>query len=183
MFFDPTKDVTKLLARFLVRCRCEACTSPSRRDTPIVAWHKVPGKASSTGRIFWGGTSPRHFVPGYGRIVPPGHFKQASAVYTLDWPRAELANQIGDNRHEPIDHGPMPHAIFTSPESAGVGATEEELKQSRKPYFAACVPFISTTKGRDVKEEYGLWKLLIARPQNPGPLNRRLPALPCSCTP
>ena len=121
-------------------------------------------------------------MPGYGRIVLPGHFKQASAVYTLDWPRAELANQIADNRHEPIDHGPMPHAIFTSPESAGVGATEEELKQSRKPYFAACVPFISTTKGRDVKEEYGLWKLLIARPQNM-PLNRRLPGLPCSCTP
>jgi mycothione reductase len=73
-----------------------------------------------------------------------------------------LANPIADNRDEPIDYGPMPHAIFTSPESAGVGATEEELKQSRNPYFAASVPFISTTKGRAVKEEHGLWKLLIA---------------------
>jgi mycothione reductase len=31
-----------------------------------------------------------------------------------------LANQIADNRDEPIDYGPMPHSVFTSPESAGV---------------------------------------------------------------
>ena len=31
-----------------------------------------------TGRFFRG-RSPRHFVPGYDRIVPPGHFKQALA--------------------------------------------------------------------------------------------------------
>ncbi len=29
------------------RCRCEPFVSPSRRDRPIVAWHEVPGKASS----------------------------------------------------------------------------------------------------------------------------------------
>lgn len=95
-----------------------------------------------------------------------------------------LANQFADNRDEPIDYGPMPHAIFTSPEIAGVGATEEELKQSRKPYFAASVPFISTTKGRAVKEEHGLGQIThCARPQNPGLPHRRLPGLPCSCTP
>jgi dihydrolipoamide dehydrogenase len=44
-----------------------------------------------------------------------------------------LGNQIAENRDESIDYGPMPHAIFTSPEIAGVGATEEELKKSRKP--------------------------------------------------
>jgi hypothetical protein len=27
-----------------------------------------------TGRNLWGGGCPRHFVPGYDRIVPPGHF-------------------------------------------------------------------------------------------------------------
>jgi mycothione reductase len=73
-----------------------------------------------------------------------------------------LGNQIAENRHEPIDYGPMPHAIFTSPEIAGVGATEEELKKSGKPYLAASVPFTNTTKGRAVKEEHGLCKLLVA---------------------
>ena len=45
--FAPTKGITKLLARSQARCHCEPSASPSRRDTPIVAWHEVPGKASS----------------------------------------------------------------------------------------------------------------------------------------
>jgi mycothione reductase len=73
-----------------------------------------------------------------------------------------LAKQIGESRDEPIDYGPMPHAVFTSPEIAGVGATEEELKKSGASYIAASVPFLDTTKGRAVKEEYGLCKLLVA---------------------
>jgi dihydrolipoamide dehydrogenase len=73
-----------------------------------------------------------------------------------------LVKQIGESRDEPIDYGPMPHAIFTSPEIAGVGATEEELKKSGMSYVAASVPFMNTTKGRAVKEEYGLCKLLVA---------------------
>jgi mycothione reductase len=73
-----------------------------------------------------------------------------------------LAKQIAESRDEPINYGPMPHAVFTSPEIAGVGATEEELKKSRTPYVAASVPFMNTTKGRAVKEEHGLCKLLVA---------------------
>jgi mycothione reductase len=73
-----------------------------------------------------------------------------------------LGDQIAENRNEPIDYGPMPHAIFTSPEIAGVGATEEELKKVGTPYLAASVTFMETTKGRAVKEEHGLCKLLIA---------------------
>ena len=73
-----------------------------------------------------------------------------------------LAQQIGEGRDEPIDYGPMPHAVFTSPEIAGVGATEEELKKSGTSYVATSVPFMNTTKGRAVKEEYGLCKLLVA---------------------
>ena len=73
-----------------------------------------------------------------------------------------LVKQIGEGRDEPIEYGPMPHAVFTSPEIAGVGATEEELKKSGTSYIAASVPFMNTTKGRAVKEEYGLCKILVA---------------------
>jgi len=34
--------------------------------------HTVP-----YGTALWGWRCPRHFVPGYGRIVPPGHFATA----------------------------------------------------------------------------------------------------------
>jgi mycothione reductase len=73
-----------------------------------------------------------------------------------------LANQIAENRDEPIDYGPMPHAVFTTPEIAGVGSTEEELKKGGQTYFAASVPFMNTTKGRAIKEEHGLCKLLVS---------------------
>lgn len=62
----------------------------------------------------------------------------------------------------PIDYGPMPHAVFTLPEVAGVGATEDELKRAGAPYISASYPFSNSTKGRAVKEEYGLCKLLVS---------------------
>jgi mycothione reductase len=73
-----------------------------------------------------------------------------------------LAKQIGGSCHDPIDYGPMPHAVFTSPETAGVGKTEGELKAEKSSYLAAAVPYSNTTKGKAIKEEYGLCKLLIA---------------------
>jgi len=73
-----------------------------------------------------------------------------------------LAKQIGGGCQDPIDYGPMPHAVFTSPETAGVGKTEGELTAEGSRYFAASVPYSSTTKGRAIKEEYGLCKILIA---------------------
>jgi mycothione reductase len=73
-----------------------------------------------------------------------------------------LAKQISGGCQDPIDYGPMPHAVFTSPETAGVGKTEDELKAEGSRYFTAAVPYSSTTKGKAIKEEYGLCKLLSA---------------------
>ncbi|HET9373696.1 MAG TPA: dihydrolipoyl dehydrogenase [Chthoniobacterales bacterium] len=73
-----------------------------------------------------------------------------------------LAKQIGGGCRDPIDYGPMPHAVFTSPETAGVGKTERELKAETSSYLAAAVPYSNTTKGKAIKEESGLCKLLIA---------------------
>ena len=73
-----------------------------------------------------------------------------------------LGKQISGGCYDPIDYGPMPHAVFTSPETAGVGKTEDELKTEGSVYFAASVPYSNTTKGKAIKEEYGLCKLLIA---------------------
>jgi mycothione reductase len=72
-----------------------------------------------------------------------------------------LAKQISGGCQDPIDYGPMPHAVFSSPETAGVGKTEAELKAEGSSYFAAAVPYTNTTKGRAIKEEYGLCKILI----------------------
>jgi mycothione reductase len=73
-----------------------------------------------------------------------------------------LAQLLTGKTQDPIDYGPMPHAVFTMPEIAGVGATEDELKQANTPYAAACYPFSNSTKGRAIKEDYGLCKFLIS---------------------
>jgi mycothione reductase len=73
-----------------------------------------------------------------------------------------LAQLLTGKTKDPIDYGPMPHAVFTSPEVAGVGATEDELKRTGVPYVAASYAFSNATKGRAVKEENGLCKFLIS---------------------
>ena len=64
---------------------------------------------------------------------------------------------------EPLDYGPVPHAVFTEPELAGVGKTEQELIDDGVDYVKATVPFKNVTKGRAIKEQHGLAKLLLAR--------------------
>ena len=73
-----------------------------------------------------------------------------------------LAQLLTGKTRDPIDYGPMPHAVFTLPEIAGVGATEDELKSTDTPYIAASYPFSNSTKGRAVKEEHGLCKFLVS---------------------
>ncbi len=73
-----------------------------------------------------------------------------------------LARLLTGKTRDPIDYGPMPHAVFTLPEIAGVGATEDELKSTNTAYVAASYPFFNSTKGRAVKEEHGLCKFLIS---------------------
>ncbi|MFQ5843458.1 MAG: dihydrolipoyl dehydrogenase family protein, partial [Planctomycetota bacterium] len=74
-----------------------------------------------------------------------------------------LGRQIAGKRDDPIDYGPVPHAIFTSPEIAGVGATGQQLREQRVDHVSAAVGFDSATKGRAIKEEHGLCKLLLDR--------------------
>ncbi|MHC4955874.1 MAG: dihydrolipoyl dehydrogenase family protein [Planctomycetota bacterium] len=64
---------------------------------------------------------------------------------------------------EPLEYGPVPHAVFTEPELAAVGQTEAELKAAGLDYVKATFPFKNVTKGRAIKEEHGLAKLLVAR--------------------
>ena len=73
-----------------------------------------------------------------------------------------LGGLLKGTMKDPIDYGPMPHAVFTLPEVAGVGATEDELGRTGTRYISASYPFSNSTKGRAVKEEYGLCKLLVS---------------------
>jgi dihydrolipoamide dehydrogenase len=63
----------------------------------------------------------------------------------------------------PVDYAAMPHAIFSSPQVAGAGYTEQELKGSNIPYTKAVYPYIRTAMGEAIEDRDGFAKLLASK--------------------
>ncbi len=63
----------------------------------------------------------------------------------------------------PIVYPPMPHAIFTHPQVAGVDKTEDELKKKGVDYVVGLNPYKSSAMGMALLSEYGFCKLLFER--------------------
>lgn len=61
----------------------------------------------------------------------------------------------------PINYPPMPHAIFSNPQVAGIGKTEEELKQSKTKYFIGKCNYRNSAMGSALLSEYGFCKLIF----------------------
>jgi mycothione reductase len=65
----------------------------------------------------------------------------------------------------PVDYTAIPHAIFTSPQIAAVGATEQSLKRQGKKvkedYLKSIYPFINTGMGLAIEDHEGFVKFLV----------------------
>lgn len=59
-----------------------------------------------------------------------------------------------------FDDTAMPHAVFSNPEIAGVGSTEQELEDAGRDYVAATHEYSKTGKGMALKED-GFAKVLV----------------------
>ena len=75
-----------------------------------------------------------------------------------------LRTQIPEPTPEPIEYGPVPHAVFTHPQVAGVGATEDELAGQGVDYVAGIGRYAKTTMGMARGGGPGFAKILIDRP-------------------
>lgn len=64
---------------------------------------------------------------------------------------------------EPIQYPPIPHAIFSHPQVAGVGKTEEELKAEGVDYVAGVNPYSKSAMGMALLSDHGFCKILIDR--------------------
>jgi dihydrolipoamide dehydrogenase len=62
---------------------------------------------------------------------------------------------------EPIRYPPVPHAIFTHPQVAGVGKTEEQLRAEGIDYVAGVNPYAKSAMGMALLAEGGFVKILI----------------------
>ena len=71
-----------------------------------------------------------------------------------------VARNIFGEEPEPVDYSAMPYAVFGSPEVAGVGATEDELRAADREYATNTYRFDETARG-DAMGADGFVKVLI----------------------
>lgn len=75
-----------------------------------------------------------------------------------------LFNEVfGNKTGQPIKYPPIPHAVFTYPQVAAVGKTEEELKTAKIDYVVGLNPYRSSAMGMALLSDHGFCKLLIER--------------------
>jgi dihydrolipoamide dehydrogenase len=73
--------------------------------------------------------------------------------------RTAARNIFGDDL-EPVDYSAMPFAVFASPEVAGVGASESDLRDADREYAMNTYSYEDTARGDAMKAE-GFVKVLI----------------------
>jgi len=64
-------------------------------------------------------------------------------------------------RRKAVDYYPMPHAIFTNPQVAGVGMTEQEAQQQGKKYVVGRYDYIDTGMGEAIGDKDGFVKFIV----------------------
>ena len=74
--------------------------------------------------------------------------------------RAVAHNLAHPEDLRPLALGPIPHAVFASPQVASVGATERELRAAGRPYVRSVRPYSDTAYGWAMEDETGFCKLL-----------------------
>jgi mycothione reductase len=61
----------------------------------------------------------------------------------------------------PVNYYAMPHAIFSSPQVAGVGLREQDLKNMSINYYKSVYPYIKTGMGEAIEDREGFVKFLV----------------------
>ena len=92
-----------------------------------------------------------------GDIVGKAPFKHGA-----NWEAKHVLNNIKDgNEKRAVDYSVMPHAIFSSPQVAGVGLTEQEAKEKGLAYEIKRFEYKKTGMGKALEEENGFVKYII----------------------
>jgi mycothione reductase len=74
-----------------------------------------------------------------------------------------VTHNVTHKQRRKVDYFPMPHAIFTSPEIAGVGLTEQQAIEQKKDYVVGKAFYKNTGKGAALAEKDGFVKFIVAR--------------------
>ena len=92
--------------------------------------------------------------------------------HSANWEAQYAFNNIMTTENDKklaVDYSVMPHAIFSSPQVAAVGYTEQELKRKEGvggreiDYVKSIYPFINTAMGQAIEDREGFVKFLVER--------------------
>lgn len=72
-------------------------------------------------------------------------------------------NIMNPDQMLPVDYEAMPHAIFSSPQVAGVGYTEQELEKRHIEYTKSSYMYIDTAMGKAIEDHDGFVKFLVGK--------------------
>jgi dihydrolipoamide dehydrogenase len=155
-----------------IRSKKGGATTLLRSDQLLVAAGRVPNTdllaVDKTGVR----TDAKGFVvtDEYLETNVPGIFSLGDAVgHYLFRHSANLEAQFaydnlrGGAGKVPVDYSAMPHAIFTSPQIAGVGKTEQELRAAGVDYTVGRHAYFDTAMGKAIEDRDGFVKILVDR--------------------
>ena len=70
---------------------------------------------------------------------------------------------FADKKDDPLRYPPVPHAVFSYPQIAGVGKTEDQLKKEGADYVVGLNPYKNSGMGMALLSDHGFCKILIDR--------------------
>ena len=72
-----------------------------------------------------------------------------------------MRTAMGDAPETPIDYGPVPYAVFTVPQIAGVGMTEEQTTDLNLPVIVGKAAYAESTPGMARASDHGFAKVIF----------------------
>jgi len=72
-----------------------------------------------------------------------------------------LLDHILNGGSQPIDYGPISHAVFSEPEVAATGMTETQVKASGRPYVAVIEDWTLSARALSTRITYPRTKLIV----------------------
>lgn len=176
LYLDSTPDlVTKKSDKFVVSFKgSDANNYPEiESDQLLIAAGRVPNsdsldlpktgvEVSDDGYIKVDGTLTTNIdgIFALGDIIGRHQFRHSANLES----QYAFYNMLNSKKKIKVDYSAMPHAIFSSPQVAGVGFKEQELKASGKiDYHKSIYRYIDTAMGKALEDTEGFVKLLVSK--------------------
>jgi mycothione reductase len=83
--------------------------------------------------------------------------------HTVNYEGEYLMRHVFDSDPRALDYGPVPYAVFTHPQIAGVGATEETLQAEQIDYICGRANYPDSSPGMARCATHGFVKVLLDR--------------------